>query len=197
MHNLETILSVFVGLGLAAAAGFRVFVPLLVVSVAARMHVIPLSPEFTWIASTPAMLAFSVATIAEVLAYYIPFVDNFLDAITSPLSVVAGTILTASVVTDVDPFFKWTMAIIAGGGLAGMVQAKSIVARGVSSVTTAGFANPIVSTVELGGSVTAASVSVLMPVMALVLVFAVLVWMLRGGKISRSSDAPPIERTPA
>lgn len=197
MHNLETILSVFVGLGLAAAAGFRVFVPLLVVSVAARMHVIPLSPEFTWIASTPAMIAFSVATIAEVLAYYIPFVDNFLDAITSPLSVVAGTILTASVVTDVDPFFKWTMAIIAGGGLAGMVQAKSVVARGVSSVTTAGFANPIVSTVELGGSVTAASVSVLMPIMALVLVFAVLVWMLRGGKISRSSDTPPIERNPA
>lgn len=195
MHNLETVLSVFVGLGLAASAGFRVFVPLLVVSIASRMHVLPLSPDFVWLSSTPAMIAFSVATIAEVLAYFIPFVDNLLDAITSPLAVVAGTVLTASVVTDVDPFFKWTMAIIAGGGMAGMVQAKSVVTRGISSAATAGFANPIVSTVELGGAVTTAAVSVLMPIMALVLVFAVLVWMLRGKKIKGTTGETPAAGT--
>lgn len=197
MHNFETILSVFVGLGLATAAGFRVFVPLLVVSIAARMGTIPLSPEFSWLASSPALIAFSVATVVEVLAYYIPFVDNFLDAITSPLAVVAGTVLTASVVTDIDPFFKWTMAIIAGGGMAGLVQAKSVVARGISSATTAGFANPLVSTVELGGAVTTATVSVLMPVIALVLVFAVLVWMLRGKRTSIPSDGTPASGTTA
>jgi len=182
MHNLETILSVFV--------------PLLVVSLAARMG-LPLSQEFAWIASTPALVAFSVATLVEVVAYYIPFVDNFLDAITSPLAVVAGTVLTAAVVTDVDPFFKWTMAIIAGGGMAGMVQAKTVVTRALSSAATAGMANPLVSTVELGGAVTTATVSVLMPVAALVLVFAVLVWMLRGKRIPSGAEAPSADRTVA
>jgi len=191
MHNLETILSVFVGLGLAAAAGFRVFVPLLVVSIAARMG-LPLSSEFAWLGSNPALVAFSVATLCEVAAYYIPIVDNFLDAITSPLAVVAGTVLTAAVVTDVDPFFKWTMAIIAGGGMAGMVQAKTVVTRGVSSVATGGVANPLVSTVELGGAVTAASVSVLMPLISVVLVFAVLAWMLRGKTIRGADESAPV-----
>lgn len=179
MHNLETILSVFVGLGLAAAAGFRVFVPLLVVSVAHRLG-LPLSPDFAWLGSTPALVVFTVATLAEVTAYYVPFVDNFLDALTSPLAVVAGTVLTAAMLTNVDPVFKWTLAIIAGGGMAGMVQAKTVVTRGLSSAATAGFANPIVSTVELGGALTASIVSVLMPLVALVLVFGLLIWMLRG-----------------
>lgn len=179
MHNLETILSVFVGLGLAAAAGFRVFVPLLVVSVANRLG-LPLSPDFAWLGSTPALVVFTVATLAEVTAYYVPFVDNFLDALTSPLAVVAGTVLTAAMLTNVDPVFKWTLAIIAGGGMAGMVQAKTVVTRGLSSATTAGFANPIVSTVELGGALTASIISIVMPLVALVLVFGLLIWMLRG-----------------
>lgn len=196
MHNLETILSVFVGLGLAASAGFRVFVPLLVVALAARMG-LPLSQEFAWLASTPALIAFAVATLVEVVAYYIPFVDNILDAITSPLAVVAGTVLTAAVVTDVDPFFKWTMAIIAGGGMAGLVQAKTVVTRGLSSAATAGMANPLVSTVELGGAVTAATVSVLMPIVAIVMVFAILVWMLRGKNIKGAGDETPAAGTPA
>lgn len=182
MHNLETILSVFVGLGLAAAAGFRVFVPLLVVSIAARLG-LPLATEFAWLASTPALIAFSIATVVEVVAYYVPFVDNFLDAITSPLAVVAGTVLTAAVLTDVDPLFKWTMAIIAGGGMAGMVQAKTVMTRGLSSVATAGIANPIISTLELGAAITAATVSVLMPLLALVFLLAIVLWMLRGRRL--------------
>lgn len=193
---METILSIFVGLGLSAAAGFRVFVPLFVVSLAARAG-LELSPDFAWIASTPALIAFAMATIVEVAAYYMPFIDNLLDAITSPLAVVAGTILTAAVVTDMDPFFKWTLAIIAGGGMSGLVQAKTVVTRGASSVATAGLANPIVSTVELGGAVTTAAVSVLMPLIAVVLVFAVLLWMLRGRGSKPASGSPPLDGSPA
>lgn len=196
MHNLETILSVFVGLGLAAAAGFRVFVPLLVVSVAHRLG-LPLTQEFAWLGSTPALIVFSVATMAEVTAYYVPFVDNLLDAITSPLAVVAGTVLTAAVMTEVDPLFKWTLAVIAGGGMAGLVQAKTVVARGLSSATTAGFANPIVSTVELGGALTASLVSVIMPLVALVLVFGLLVWLLRGKGPRNGREETPTAGTTA
>ncbi len=187
MHTLETILSIFVGLGLAAAAGFRVFVPLLVVAIAHRLG-LPLATDFAWLGSTPALVAFSVATLAEVAAYYVPFVDNALDAITSPLAVVAGTVLTAAVITDVDPFFKWTLAVFAGGGMAGLVQAKTVVTRGLSSATTAGLANPLVSTVELGGAITAATVSVIMPLVALVLVLGLLVWILKGKGTRNSRD---------
>jgi hypothetical protein len=197
MDSIETVLSVFVGLGLSAAAGFRVFVPLLVVSLASRIGALDLSPEFAWVSSTPALIAFSVATIAELGAYYLPFVDNFLDAITSPLAVVAGTVLTAAVVTDIDPFFKWTMAIIAGGGMAGMVQAKTVVARGVSSMTTAGMANPVLSTVEFGGSLVASVVTIMMPFVAFGLVLGVLAWMLRGKKTKTPSVESTAPGTPA
>lgn len=197
MDSIEMVLSIFVGLGLSAAAGFRVFVPLLVVSLASRVGVLDLSVEFAWISSTPALIAFSAATIAELVAYYLPFVDNFLDAITSPLAVVAGTVLTAAVVTDVDPFFKWTMAIIAGGGMAGMVQAKTVVARGVSSLTTAGMANPVLSTVEFGGSLVASVMTILMPAVAFGLVLCVLAWMLRGRKPKKPAEESPATGTPA
>lgn len=197
MHNIETILSVFVGLGLAAAAGFRVFVPLLVVSVASHTGFLPLTSEFAWLGSTPALVAFSVATLAEVAAYYVPVVDNLLDAITSPLAVVAGTILTAAVMTNVDPLFQWSLAIIAGGGMAGLVQAKTVVTRGVSTATTAGLANPIVSTVELGGALTTALVSVIMPLVALAVVFGLLIWMLRGRVTRSGGDKAPATGTPA
>lgn len=197
MDSIEMVLSVFVGLGLSAAAGFRVFVPLLVVSLASRIGALDLSPEFAWVSSTPAVIAFAVATIAELGAYYLPFVDNFLDAITSPLAVVAGTVLTAAVVTDIDPFFKWTMAIIAGGGMAGMVQAKTVVARGVSSMTTAGMANPVLSTVEFGGSLVASVVTIMMPFVAFGLVLGVLAWMLGGKKTKTPSVGSTASGTPA
>jgi hypothetical protein len=194
MEQLHLILSISAGLGLAAAAGFRVFVPLLVVSIASRMG-LPLSAEFAWLASTPALVALSVATVCEIGAYYVPFIDNALDALASPLAVVAGTILTAAVLTNADPLFKWSLAIIAGGGMAGLVQAKTVVTRGISSATTAGFANPIVSTVELGGAVTAAAVSVLMPLVALLMVFAILFWLLRGKGSRSATQNAPLEGT--
>lgn len=193
---MEVMLSIFVGLGLAAAAGFRVFVPLLVVSLATRAGILDVSQEFMWVGSTPALIAFSVATLLELGGYYIPFVDNGLDVITSPLAVIAGTVLTAAVVTDIDPFFKWTMAIIAGGGMAGVVQAKTVMTRGLSSATTAGIGNPVVATAEMGGALGAATISVLMPVVALVIVFAVLVWMVRGRRRA-GPLTPPIDRSAA
>ena len=111
------------------------------------------------------------------------------------MAVVAGTVLTAAVVTDVDPFFKWTMAIIAGGGMAGMVQAKTVVTRGVSTATTAGMANPVVSTVEFGGSLITSVVTVLMPVVALGMVLVVLAWMLRGRRKPATEESPVASST--
>src|SRR5882672_6632817 len=133
---METLLSVCVGIGLSAACGFRIFVPLLVMSVAALTGHVTMAHGFEWIGSYPALMAFAVATVVEVAGYYVPWVDNLLDTIATPAAIVAGTLVTASLATDLSPFLKWTLAIIAGGGAAGMVQGTTVVARGASSAGT-------------------------------------------------------------
>ena len=157
--NAEIITAVALGIGLSASTGFRVFVPLFVASVAAHFQIITLSDNFGWLASWPAMISFGVATGVEVLAYYIPFIDNLLDAITTPLAVIAGTLLMTAVLPLDDSLQKWILGFIVGGGAAVTMQSGSVISRLTSSKFTAGTANPIVSTgeniVAFGASVTA------------------------------------------
>src|SRR6185436_2266604 len=129
----ESLVSIGVGLALAAAAGFRVFVPLLALSVAAQSGWVQLSPSFSWLATPPAMVALATATVLEVVAYYIPFFDNMLDALAAPLAVLAGIIASASLLTDLPPWLQYTIAIVAAGGTAGVVHASTSVLRLKSS----------------------------------------------------------------
>src|SRR5207253_9521274 len=117
---METFLSLLVGIGLSAACGFRVFVPLLLVSIASHAGHLHLSHGFEWMGSDAALIAFATATVLEVAGYYVPWVDNLLDTISSPAAVIAGTVVAASVAADMSPFLKWTLAAIAGGGIAGI-----------------------------------------------------------------------------
>lgn len=160
---METVFSVLAGLGLAAACGFRVFVPLWVASVAVHAGFLHPAPEFAWLGTMPAILTFGVATLMEVGAYYVPWLDHVLDTLASPASVVAGALIAASVAVDLDPFARWTLAIIAGGGLAATVQAGTVAARGLSFSTTGGMANPAVATAELGGALVTSAISVVAP----------------------------------
>jgi hypothetical protein len=155
---------------LAAAAGFRVFVPLLVLSLAAQGEWIALSPSFTWLASPAATVALATATVLEIGAYYVPFLDNALDAVAAPVAVLAGVIAAASVLTDLPPWFQYTIAIIAAGGTAGVVQAATSLARLKSSAVTGGLGNPILATIELVGAVIVALLALLAPVIALLVV---------------------------
>lgn len=176
---METIISLCVGIGLAAACGFRVFVPLLVMSVMAQSGHLELTGNFTWIGTPYAGTAFAVATVLEILAYYIPVVDNVLDVISTPLAMVAGTVVTLSVLTGLPPFWTWSLALIAGGGVAGSTQTGTVALRGASSVTTAGFGNPLVSTGELIGAVGTSVLAIVLPVVAAVLVVIFLLILLR------------------
>ena len=175
---MEILLSVCLGLGLSAACGFRVFVPFLVMSVAANTGYLGLAQSFEWVASVPALITFAVATVLEIAAYYVPWVDNFLDTVSSPAAVVAGVVVSASVISGVDPYLKWTLAVIAGGGLAGSVQMLTIGARGASTLTTAGFGNPIVSTLEVGGSLVLSVIAAVAPLVAMVLLVVFFVYAL-------------------
>jgi hypothetical protein len=188
--NTDTIVSVCLGLGLSAACGFRVFVPLLIMSVASLSGHLTLARGFEWIGSYPALITFSVATCVEVAGYYVPWVDHLLDTIATPAAVIAGILVTASLVTNMDPMLKWTLAIIAGGGAAGAVQGTTVMARAASGVTTAGLANPLVATIELGGAVIVSIAAILAPV--LVAALLVLTLLVFGSKLFRKNRNPQI-----
>ena len=162
----ELILGICLGLGLAAACGFRVFVPLFLMSLSARAGYLELADSFAWIDSWAALVMFGVATLIEVGAYYIPWVDNLLDAVATPAAVIAGTIATAASVTDVSPLIQWSAAIIGGASVAGVVQTSSVLLRSTSSVTTAGLGNAAVSTIEWIGSAVMSLVAIILPVVA-------------------------------
>ena len=176
---MEQILSILIGIGLSATCGFRVFVPLLGMSIAYHAGALNFAPGFAWIGSWPATIAFGIAMALEIGAYYIPWLDNLLDTIATPAAIVAGTIATASMVGDVSPFFRWSVAIIAGGGIAGLIQGSSVALRTASAATTAGFANPAVSTVELVASVVGTVLAILLPYVAIILVALLLSLIMR------------------
>lgn len=167
---MSTILGLIVGVGLSATCGFRIFVPLLGMSLAQRSGYLELSNGFEWLGSDIAFYTFMVALVFEVLAYYIPWVDMVLDTIASPLAVVAGIITTAAMVGEVDPFLRWSLAAVAGGGTAATTQASSVAIRGASTALTGGLANPIVSTFELILSLVSTVLAILLPIVALIFI---------------------------
>ena len=168
--DVETLLSLCIGIGLSAACGFRVFVPLLGMSIASLSGHLDLVTGFEWIGTWPVLVALAAATVLEIGAYYIPWLDNLMDAVATPCAVVAGIIATASMVGDVSPFLQWALAIIAGGGAAGVVQVGTVTVRGVSSGTTGGLGNCLVSTGELVASVLVTLLAIVVPIVCICLV---------------------------
>jgi len=179
MSGMETIVSIALGIGLAAATGFRVFLPLLVASVAAYTGHLQLGESFAWLGSVTAMVMLAVAAAVEVLAYYIPAVDNLLDTITTPLALVAGTVVSAAVITDLPPLVKWSTAIIAGGGVAAVTQGVTTLTRAKSTALTAGVGNPVLATLEAFGAVVVAVLALVAPLIALALVAMACWWIAR------------------
>jgi hypothetical protein len=182
MNLMESLLAIIIGVGLAASTGFRVFVPLLVVSVAANAGYITLAENFNWLGAWTALVAFAIATAIEVAAYYVPWLDNLIDTIASPLAVIAGSVLFAASVTGFDPFLQWSLAIIAGGGSAAIVQGGTVVTRVASTTTTGGLANFVVSTLETLAGFFFAIMSIIVPLLALILLLGVVSCMYYVGR---------------
>jgi hypothetical protein len=163
-------LSIVLGIALAAATGFRIFLPMLIMSVAAYTGHLSLASNFAWLGTPAALVMLSVAAVAEILAYYIPVVDNLLDALATPAAFIAGAIVSAAVMTDVPPMVKWTTAVIAGGGIAGLTQGLTGMIRAHSTVLTGGLGNPVISTAELGGALLITFLALAAPAAAIALV---------------------------
>jgi hypothetical protein len=191
-HLADILLSIALGLGLAAATGLRVFLPLFLASVLAHFDVggIGLRENMAWLSSWPAMVALGVATVLELVAYYVPVLDHFLDAIAVPLATVAGTLVAMSTFVDLPPMLGWGLAIIAGGGIAGLVSAGTATTRLASTGTTAGLGNPIVATAETAGSLVLSLLAWFLPLVGLALVILVLYGVFRLFKRS-SAEAKP------
>lgn len=183
---MELLFSVALGIGLSAACGLRVFAPFAVMSAATLAGQLTLSSGFAWIGSDEALVLFSVATLLEILSYYIPWVDNMLDTIAIPAAVVAGAIATAAVLTDMSPLMRWTLAAIAGGGTAGIIQMGTTWVRGLSTVTTGGLGNFVVATGEWAGSLTMATFAVLFPLLVVIFLGLLLFFLSRKGSRLRS-----------
>ena len=176
---METFFSVLTGIGVAAACGFRVFVPLLALGLAGRAQVIPLNDSFAMLASLPALIALGTAAALEVVAYYVPWLDNALDVAAAPAAVVAGVLASAASITDLPPVLMWGIALIGGGGAAGLLHGATSLLRLKSTAVTGGVANPVVSTGELVGAVVTSAMAVLVPAICAVLLVVVIVWFLR------------------
>ena len=193
MSELDLGLSIALGIGLAAATGLRLFLPMLVVSAAAYAGYLPLSENFAWLATLPALILLGVAALVEILAYYIPGLDNLLDTLATPAAFVAGTLVSAAVITDLPPMVKWAAEIIAGGGIAGLTQSVTTVVRAKSTLMTGTLGNPAVATAELGGSLIVSLLALIAPLLTALLIVLML-WLAirwvrqvsRGGQPTKS-----------
>lgn len=194
---MDTLLSVMIGIGLSAACGFRLFVPFLGIGIAALSGQLQLAPGFEWIGSWPALIAFGLATVLEITAYYVPWFDNLMDTIATPAAMVAGVILSAAMVTTMSPFLKWSLAIIAGGGAAAVVQAGTVSLRGASTAATGGLGNHLVATLEWVGAVLTTLLAIWLPVAGLALALLLGVLMYRRAAARRRASACAPDREPA
>lgn len=175
----DTVLSIFLGIGLAASVGFRVFLPLLALSLAAYNGLWELNASWQWLGSLTAVITLGVAAVVELFAYFIPWLDNLLDSLAIPLAGLAGTAVVVSTVAGLDPVVTWSLAIIAGSGTATAIKGAAAGGRMASTLSTGGLANPVVATVETGTAAVMSLASILAPVVAAVLVVVVLALVYR------------------
>lgn len=182
METFDLILAVCLGISLSAACGFRVFVPLLAVSLMVNFGHVHVNDSLAWVGSPTALICLGVATLLEIAAYYIPWFDNLMDSVNIPLAVVAGTLITSGMMPDLPGYAQWTIALVAGGGAAGVVSTATAAVRGLSSATTGGMGNCVVATAEntasIGGSIITFTMAPVVVAAGLVLVLGGAVWLI-------------------
>ncbi|MBC8110448.1 MAG: DUF4126 domain-containing protein [Verrucomicrobia bacterium] len=173
-------MSFCLGLGLSACCGFRIFVPLLVSNIFALAGWHNFSAGFEWLSSWTAFYLLLSATLIEITAYYIPWLDNILDQIALPIAAIVGTLLATSAFSaEISPVMRWGLGVMVGGGSAGLIHAGTSLLRMGSSATTGGIANPVLATAENGSAITFSVLALLIPVMIGILMLLLVIFVFR------------------
>jgi len=175
---METLTAICLGLGLAAACGLRVFLPLAIMSIGAKAGLFTPATGFEWVATWPAVFALSTACALEVIAYSVHWIDHALDTIATPAAIVAGALAVATQLCATDsaglsPLITWATSIIVGGGAAAFVQTATVGVRSASTITTAGIANPIISWIQTAIAAVLSIVAVVLPILAAICILGV------------------------
>jgi len=173
--SLDTLIEVLLGISLSVAAGFRVFVPLLVLSGASVVAHLNLPTDFDWLETPQALVVFAIACLLEIMGYYVPWLDHLLDIVSTPAAIIAGTVVAASLTPDIDPIAQWIFALIAGGGAAGLTKGVMNLFRITSTAASGGLTNPILATIELGIALSLSVLAVTMPLVAGTLLLVLLI----------------------
>ncbi|WP_338174726.1 DUF4126 domain-containing protein [Candidatus Thalassarchaeum betae] len=185
MQEVTIIMATLMGISLAAASGFRVFLPPFLLSLAARFNVVwfldidLIGTQFEFFTSTLSIVVLGIATVAEFAAFYAPWIDNALDTIATPASIMAGVAMTAIVLEGNDPIIQWAIAIVAGGGVAATIQSATVATRGLSSTFTFGLGNSAVATGENVASVALTLIAILIPFLSALFVLLIVALLLR------------------
>ncbi|ACK69190.1 conserved hypothetical protein [Gloeothece citriformis PCC 7424] len=174
--SLNTLVEILLGISLSAAAGFRVFVPLLILSAGAVIGHLDFPTDFDWVETPQALAVFAVACFLEITGYYIPWFDHVLDTVATPAAFITGTMVTAYVTPEMSPLVQWTLAIVAGGGTAGLTKGLMNILRVGSTATSGGLANPILATLELVGAIGLSVLAITIPIAAGILVIAIILY---------------------
>lgn len=177
--NLDTLIEILLGISLSAAAGFRVFVPLFVLSATAVIGHLNFPTDFDWVETPQALVVFAVACLLEITGYYIPWFDHLLDTVATPAAFIVGTVVTAYVTPEMNPLVQWTLAVVAGGGTAGLTKGLMNILRVSSTATSGGLANPIVATIELIGAAVLSVLAITFPLVAGILVIGTIIFALQ------------------
>jgi hypothetical protein len=178
LSDLSVISAIMAGICLSAASGLRVFLPILALGLAARFGWLEVGEQFAWLASEPVLVVVGIAALLEAGAYYIPLVDNLLDILATPAAIGGGTVIVSALLPEMNGMMQWATAATVGGGAAGIVQASTVMARGLSTASSGGLANPLVTTTETAGSLIIIVLALLVPLALGILIIVGLAWLL-------------------
>ncbi len=178
------LLSLFLGTTLAAVAGLRAFLPLFLLGVLERAQLLApfsLGDNFQWLTSDLAILTLGIATVLEMTADKVPAIDSALDSVMTFIRPGAGAVSVFAVMSSQDPLLAYVAGFVLAGGATLPVHLGKGILRLGSHVTTAGFGSPALSLAEDAGAAGAITLSVLLPILALIFglaSLAVVIWLI-------------------
>ena len=187
----EVVPAVALAIALAACAGLRAWLPLLLTGLLARAGWLELGPSFQFLGSNRALVLFGIATVIELLADKVPAVDHTLDALSTVLRPAAGALLAAAALGQVtDPLSALALGTAIGAPAALVPHAAKSLVRAASTTLTAGLANPVLSLIEDGASFVLFALAVLVPLVVVGLLALALLFIARRLRRISSVTAP-------